>query len=157
MFSILFPAQKLLSEQAPLTHKHQHFHPLQQLYSSANQTRTRPIPTYITITRPSLSKPTFLCTPNFKRAKQHNFLNAHPRSHNIQSHNYSEHSHSPIPIQYLQPKLHNHPHPKHIRTYINIHTNTNSFSHTHTCIHKCTHTITQDHTTPKFAPPYSTP
>ena len=59
----------------------------------------------------------------------------------------------PIPIHYLKPHIINHIHPKHIRTYFNIHTNTNSFSNTHTCTHKCTHTSTQDHTHTQICDP----
>ena len=98
MFSILFPAQKLLSEQASPTHKHPHFHPLQHLYSSANKTRTRSTPTYITKTRLSLSKPTFLSTPNFKTAQLLNCTPTLTKLHH--SHNYTQHSHSYL---YLYP------------------------------------------------------
>ena len=94
MFSILFPAQKLLSEQAPPTHKHQHFHPLQHLYSSENQNQTH---TNVHHHNQTLLVQAHISIYNQlkkKRAKQHSLLAAQPRSHNTHSHNYTQHSHS---------------------------------------------------------------
>ena len=102
MFSILFPAQKLLSEQASPTHKHPHFHPLQHLYSSANQTRTRPTPMYVHQQNQTLLVQAHISIyTQLQNSKTAQLLNCTPTLTKLHhSHNYTQHSHSYL---YLYP------------------------------------------------------